>query len=106
MILNLNNTINNDDINNINNLNNTINNDDIKGLNELRNKTGKYRDISDKHLIKLIHYVIEEIQTLGALGNNALNMNDLPKNLLKYRNICPDLVKDVKKVFYKNKNNK
>lgn len=86
------------------NLNNKMNNDYIKGLKKFRNETGKYRDISDKDLIKLIEYAIEEIQFFGALGNNALNMNRLPYNLSAYRNICPDLVKDFKKVFYKNNN--
>ena len=82
-----------------------MNNDYIKVLKELRNKTGKYRDISDKDLIELIKYAIQEIQTFGALGNNAPNMNDLPTNLSAYRNICPDFVKDFKNVFYTKNNN-
>ena len=87
------------------NSNNTINNDFIKGLKQFRNETGKYRDISDKDLLELIKYAIQEIQIFGALGNNAPNMNDLPNNLSAYKNICPDLVKDFKKVFYKKNNN-
>jgi hypothetical protein len=81
--------------------NEKINNDYIDALKHLRNETGKYRDISDKDLIKLITYAIQEINMLEPLGNNLLNMNDLPNNLLAYRNICPDLVNDVKKAFYK-----
>lgn len=87
------------------NSNNTINNNNMKVLKKFRNETGKYRDISDKDLLELIKYAIQEIQTFGALGNNAPNMNDLPNNLSAYRNICPDLVKDIKKVFYTENNN-
>lgn len=71
----------------------------MKVLKKFRNETGKYRDISDKDLIELIHYAIEEINMFGPLGNNAPNMNDLPNNLSAYRNICPELMEDVKKVF-------
>ncbi len=82
-----------------------MNNDSINVLKELRNKTGKYRDISDKDLIELITYAKQQIQIFGPLGNNAPNMNDLPTNLSAYRNICPDFVKDFNKVFYTKNNN-
>ena len=90
---------------NIENLNNKMNNDSINVLKELRNKTGKYRDISDKDLIKLIKYAIQQIQIFGPLGNNAPNMNDLPTNLSVYRNIYPDFVKYFNKVFFTKNNN-
>ena len=89
--------------NNENNKN--LTNDEIKHLAGFRTKTGRYTDIPDKDLLDLILYAVEEIKMFNDLGNNAANMNTLPKKLYVYRNRCNNLIKDVKNIFFLNKKN-
>ena len=56
--------------------------------------------VANKDLLDLILYAVEEIKMFNDLGNNAANMNTLPKKLYVYRNRCNNLIKDVKNIFF------